>query len=141
MIFIKKYYKKYVIKNFFYSHIKKKNCRKYIIMVNPITHELRQIARNRGIKSYQNISREKFLSTLDESEHIFENSPQNELEQIAKMPNLSQIEFKAVTKISNLSQNELEEIVKMRRIKLQKYVKRIVIDCSFKIRVKPYRTL
>ena len=43
---------------------------KHIIMVNPTTYELRLIARNRGIKNYQNMSREKLLSTLDESEHI-----------------------------------------------------------------------
>ena len=40
-------------------------------MVNLKTHELRLIAGKRGIKNYQNMSREKLLSTLDESEHIF----------------------------------------------------------------------
>ena len=40
-------------------------------MVNLKTHELRLIAGKRGIKIYQNMSREKLLSTLDESEHIF----------------------------------------------------------------------
>ena len=47
--------------------------------------------------------REKLLSTLDESEHIFKNLLQNGLEQIAKM--------------QTLSQNKLEQITKMRCIK------------------------
>ena len=42
-------------------------------MVKLTTHELRLIARKRGIKNYQNISKEKLLSTLDESENVFEN--------------------------------------------------------------------
>ena len=41
-------------------------------MANPTTNELRLIAKNRGIKNYQNMSKEKLLSTLDESECIFE---------------------------------------------------------------------
>ena len=39
-------------------------------MVNLTTHELRLIEGKRGIKNYQNMSREKLLSPLDESEHI-----------------------------------------------------------------------
>ena len=54
-------------------------------MVNLTTHELRLIARKRGIKNYQNMPREKLLSTLNESEHIFKDLSQNELEQIAEM--------------------------------------------------------
>ena len=52
---------------------------KHIIMVNLTTQELKLIAGKRGIKSYQNMSREKLLSTLDESKRIFENSLQNGL--------------------------------------------------------------
>ena len=59
------------------------------------------------------MSREKLLSTLDESEHIFENLSQNGLERIAKMQNLSQNELEQITKMWNLSQNELEQIAKM----------------------------
>ena len=81
---------------------------KHIILVNLTTHELRLIAGKRDIKNYQNMSREKLLSTLDESEHIFENLSQNGLEQIAKIQNLSQNELKQITKMQNLSQNELE---------------------------------
>ena len=54
------------------------------------------------------MSREKLLSTLDESMG---------LKRILKIQNLSQNELKQVTKMSNLSQNELEKIAKMRRIK------------------------
>ena len=46
-------------------------------MVNLATYELRLIARIRGIKNYQNMSTEKLLSALDESERIFENLLQN----------------------------------------------------------------
>ena len=72
-------------------------------MVTLTTHKLRLIAKKRGIKNYKNMSREKLLSTLDESEHNFKNISQNGLERIAKM--------------QNLSRNELEKIAKMRHIK------------------------
>ena len=81
-------------------------------MVNLTTNELRLIAKKRGIKNYQNMSREKLLSTLDESERIFENLSQNRLERIAKMHNLLQNELKQIIKMQNLSQNELEQIAK-----------------------------
>ena len=81
---------------------------KRIIMVKLTTYDLRSIVRRRGIKNYQNMSREKLLSTLDESERIFENLSQNGLERIAKMQNLSQNELEQITKMQNLSQNELE---------------------------------
>ena len=89
-------------------------------MVNLTTHELRLIAGKRGIKNYQNMSREKILSTLDESECISKDLSQNGLKRIAKMQNLSQNELKQITKMRNLSQNELEQIAKMRRIKSYK---------------------
>ena len=57
-------------------------------MLNLITHELRLIERKRDIKNYQNMSREKLLSTLDESEHTLKDLSQNGLKQIAKMQNL-----------------------------------------------------
>ena len=93
-------------------------------MVNPSTYELSLIARNRGIKNYQNMSREKLLSTLDESERIFENLLQNGLERIVKIKNFSQNELKQITKMQNRSQNELEQIVKMRQIKSYKNMSR-----------------
>ena len=93
-------------------------------MVKLTTHKLRLIAKKRSIKNYQNMSREKLLNTLDESERIFENLSQNGLEQIAKMQNLSQNGLEQITKMSNLSQNELEQISKIRSIKNYKNMSR-----------------
>ena len=81
-------------------------------MVNLTKHELRLIAGKRGIKNYQNMSREMLLSTLDESERIFKDLSQNGLERIVKMQNLSQNELMQITKMQNLSKNELEQIAK-----------------------------
>ena len=97
---------------------------KHIIIVNLTTYELKLIAGKSGIKNYQNMSREKLLSTLDESEHIFKDLSQNGLKRIAKMQNLSQNELKQITKMSNLLQNELEKIAKMRHIKNYKNMSR-----------------
>ena len=44
-----------------------------------------------NIKNYRNISREKLLSTLEESEHNFKNISQNGLEKIVEMQNVSQM--------------------------------------------------
>ena len=44
------------------------------------------------------MSREKLLSTLDESEHILKDLLQNGLKRITKMQNLSQNELKEITK-------------------------------------------
>ena len=63
---MKKYYHKE--KNFF-RRINNFFLSKHIIMVNLTTHQLRLIAGKRGIKNYQNMSRENLLSTLDEPEH------------------------------------------------------------------------
>ena len=60
-------------------------------MINLKTYELKLIAEKRGIKNYRNMSREKLLSTLDESERIFKNLSQNGLKRIAKMQNLSKM--------------------------------------------------
>ena len=70
------------------------------------------------------MSREKLLSTLDESERILKNLSQNGLKRIAKMQNLSQNELKQITKMQNLSQNELEQIARIRRIKNYKNMSR-----------------
>ena len=97
-------------------------------MVNLTTHELRLIAGKRDIKNSKNMSRERLLSTLDESEHNFKNLSQNALERIAKMQNISQNELEQITKMRNLLRNELEQITKMRHIKnYKKYVKRRLI--------------
>ena len=93
-------------------------------MVNLPTYELKLIVGKRGIKNYQNMSREKLLSTLDESERILKTLSQNGLKRIAKMQNLSQNELKQITKKQNLSQNELEQIAKIRHIKNYKNMSR-----------------
>ena len=61
-----------------------------------------------NIKNYRNMSREKLLSTLEESEHNFKNISQNGLEKIAEMQNVSQNELEQITKMWNLLQNELK---------------------------------
>ena len=71
-------------------------------MVNPTTQELKLIAGKRGIKNCKNMSRERLLSNLDESECNFKNISQNRLGWIIKMQNLSQNELKQITKMQNL---------------------------------------
>ena len=75
---------------------------KHIIMVKLTTCELKFVAKNRSIKNYQSMSREKLLSTLDKSERITENLSKNGLERIARM--------------QNLLQNDLEQIKRIYRI-------------------------
>ena len=70
------------------------------------------------------MSREKLLSTLDESERILKTLSQNGLKRIAKMQNLSQNKLGQITKVSNLSQDELEKIEKMRHINNYKNMSR-----------------
>ena len=67
-------------------------------MVSLTTYELKVIAGKSGIKNYQNMSREKLLSTLDESECILKNLSQNGFKRIAKMQNLSQNQLEETTK-------------------------------------------
>ena len=86
-------------------------------MVNPTNYELKFIAKNRGIKNYQNMSREELLSTLDKSEHITENLLKNGLERIARVQNLSLNELEQITEMNNLLKNKLEQITKNRHIK------------------------
>ena len=54
-------------------------------MLNLTTYELRLIAVRSGIKNYKNMSREKLLSTLDESEPNFKTLSEKGLEPITKM--------------------------------------------------------
>ena len=61
-----------------------------------------------NVKNYRNRSREKLLSTLEESEHNFKNISQNGLEKIAEIQNVSQNEIEQITKMWNLLQNELK---------------------------------
>ena len=89
-------------------------------MVNLTTHELWLIAGKRGIKNYKNMSREKLLSTLDESERNLKSISQNGHKRIAKVQNLSQNELLQITKMWNLSKIELEQITKKKSIKKYK---------------------
>ena len=86
-------------------------------MVKLTTYELRLIAGKRGIKNYQNISKETLLNTLDKSERIIENLSKNGLKGIARMQNLSLHELEQITEMNHLSKNKLEQIAKNRRIK------------------------
>ena len=89
-------------------------------MVKLTKNELRLIARNRGIKNYTNMSREKLLSTLDKSERITENLSKNGLNKIVKMQNLSLNELEQIERMNNLLLNKLKQIAKTRRIKTNK---------------------
>ena len=68
------------------------------------------MAEKTGIKNYQNISREKLLSTLDESDHIFKDLSQHRLKPITKMQNLLQNEDEQITKMQNLLKMSLSKL-------------------------------
>ena len=70
------------------------------------------------------MSREKLLSTLDESKHILKDLWQNGFKRITKMQNLSQNELEQITKKSNLLQNEFKKFEIMRHIKNHKNMSR-----------------
>ena len=53
-------------------------------MVNFTTHELRLVAKNRGIKNNKNMSREKLFSTLNDLEHNFKNLSKKGLSELQK---------------------------------------------------------
>ena len=84
-------------------------------MVNLTEHELTLVAKNRGIKNYNNMSSEKL--TLDETERNLKTLSEKGLKRIEKMQNLSQNELNQTIKIHDQSRGELERIAKMRRIK------------------------
>ena len=75
-------------------------------MVNLTTHELKLITKNRGIKNYQNMSREKLLCTLGKSGHITKNLSQNGLKRIARMQNFSFNELEQIKKNAKSIQKE-----------------------------------
>ena len=111
-------------------------------MINLTKYELKLIAGNRGIKNYQNMSKEKLLSAIVKSERITENLSQNGLERIARMQNLSENELEQITRMQNLSQKNSSKSRKqdVLDVLLQRYVSRRLINCSFKIKSKPCRT-
>ena len=71
-------------------------------MINLTKYELKLIAGNRGIKNYQNMSKEKLLSAIVKSKRITENLSQNGLERIARMQNLLQSKLEQITEMKNL---------------------------------------
>ena len=77
-------------------------------MVKLTKNELGLIARNRGIKNYKNMSREKLLSTLNKLEGITENLTKNWLNKIVKMKNLSSNDLKQIERMNNFSENKLK---------------------------------
>ena len=93
-------------------------------MENLTKYELKLIGGNRGIKNYQNMSKEKLWSAIIKSMRIIKNFSQNGLDWFTRMQNLSQNELEQITKMQNLSQIELEQIVKTRRIKNYKDMSR-----------------
>ena len=84
-------------------------------MVNLTEHELTLVAKNRGIKNYNNMLSEKL--TRDETERNLNTLSEKGLKRIEKMQNLSQNELNQTIKIHDQSRGELERIAKMRRIK------------------------
>ena len=92
----------------------------YIRMINLTKCELKLIEGNRGIKNYQNISKEELLNAIVKSERITGNFSQNGLERIAKIQNLSQNDLKQIAEMNNLLLNKLKQIVKTRSIKTNK---------------------
>ena len=61
----------------------------YIIMVKMTENKLKIIAKNKGVKNYQNMSKEELTSALDKLKSINENLSRNELKKIVKIQNLS----------------------------------------------------
>ena len=86
-------------------------------MVKLTEYELKLIAKNRGINNYQNMSREKLLSTPDKLGHITENLSKYGLNKIAKVQNLSLNELEQVVEMNNFLENKLKQIAKIRHIK------------------------
>ena len=85
-------------------------------MIKLTKYKLRLIGKNRGIKNYLNMPREKLLSTLDKLEHITENLSKNKLNKIVKMQNISLNELNQTNRMNSLSLDELKQIAITRDI-------------------------
>ena len=85
-------------------------------MVNLTEHELRLVAKNKGIKNYKNMSREKLFSTLDETKRNI-NTSEKGSKRIKKVQNLLQNELNQIMKMHDQSRDKLKQIAKIRRIK------------------------
>ena len=88
-------------------------------MINLTKCKLKLIEGNRGIKNYQNMSKEELLNAIVKSERITKNLSQTGLERIARMQNLSQNDLEQIAEM-NISLNKLKQIAKRRRIKTNK---------------------
>ena len=58
-------------------------------MVKMTENKLKIIAKNKGVKNYQNMSKEELTSALDKLKSINENLSRNVLKKIVKIQNLS----------------------------------------------------
>ena len=86
-------------------------------MINLTKYKLKLIGGNRGIKNYQNMSKEELLNAIVKSERIIKNLSKNGLEWIARMQNLSLNELEQIERMNNLLKSKLEQIAKNRHIK------------------------
>ena len=74
-------------------------------------NKIRIKAKNKGIKNYQNMSKEELTSALEKLKSITENLSRNELKKIEKIQNLSLHELDQITEMNNFSENKLKQIV------------------------------
>ena len=81
-------------------------------MVKMTENKLKIIAKNKGVKNYQNMSKEELTSALDKLKSINENLSRNELKKIVKIQNLSLNELEHY-----FSENKLKQIAIKRHIK------------------------
>ena len=95
-------------------------------MVELTEYKLRETVKNNGTKDYENMSKERLLSTYDTINCITENLSRDGLNKIAKMQNLSLNELEKIERMNNLLLNALEQMAIARHIKNYK-------DMSFKI--------
>ena len=94
-------------------------------MINQTKYELKLIGGNRGIKNYQNMSKEELLNAIVKSEPIIKNLSKNGLERIARMQNLSLNELEQIKKLMiyrkiNFSKSQKIDILKLTKIHLKK---------------------
>ena len=86
-------------------------------MVKLTKYEVKLIAKNRGIKDYQSMSREKLLVVLNKSECITEHLSKYGLNKIIGMQNLSPNDLEQIERMNNLSENKLKQIAMTIHIK------------------------
>ena len=89
-------------------------------MVKITENKLRLIAKNKGIRDYQNMSKEKLLSTLDKLKRINKKLLRNGLKKIVKMQNLSLNELEKIVEMNSFLKNKLKQITEIRHIKKYK---------------------